>query len=416
MKVLISAYACEPDKGSEPAVGWHVATEMARHHDVWVLTRANNRENIEAQLGKHPVEGLRFFYHDLPRWASWWKKGGRGVQVYYYLWQLTAISNVRKKHAEIGFDLSHHVTMVKYWAPSCLAWLNIPFVWGPVGGGDSTPLRFLKRGGVAGCLHEFFRDFFRLLSYLDPLIRFTARRSSVCIPVTTKTERSVYRLSPHINSRLMTQVGLSREDMERIDGLRSENIKESDVVFLYVGNLIFLKGVHLALGAFAKAKILGSRFLIVGDGEEKKRLQKLTAALDIEDRVTFCGRLSLDDVMKVMVGATALVHLSLHDSGGFVPIEAMACGKPVICLDLAGSAVLVSEECGVPVPAHSPAQVIEDVAEAMHTTVSDGDLRKRMGEAGRARVEEHFLWEKKAKEFCQVYECVLEGSVTHVRS
>ena len=50
LKVLISAYACEPGKGSEPEVGWQWALQMARHHDVTVLTRANNRQAIEPAI------------------------------------------------------------------------------------------------------------------------------------------------------------------------------------------------------------------------------------------------------------------------------------------------------------------------------------------------------------------------------
>jgi len=52
LKVFISAYACEPNKGSEPAVGWQLALHMARFHDVTVLTRANNQENIEKALDR----------------------------------------------------------------------------------------------------------------------------------------------------------------------------------------------------------------------------------------------------------------------------------------------------------------------------------------------------------------------------
>ena len=90
MKVLMSAYACEPGKGSEPAVGWNWALQAARRHEVWVLTRGNNREAIEAELAESPVGNLHFVYHDLPRWASFWKRGGRGLHLYYLLWQLTA--------------------------------------------------------------------------------------------------------------------------------------------------------------------------------------------------------------------------------------------------------------------------------------------------------------------------------------
>jgi hypothetical protein len=58
LNVLLSAYACEPGRGSEPAVGWNTAVELASHHEVWVLTRANNRPQIEARLAGDPVPGL----------------------------------------------------------------------------------------------------------------------------------------------------------------------------------------------------------------------------------------------------------------------------------------------------------------------------------------------------------------------
>ena len=101
LRVLISAYACEPGKGSEPGVGWNFSKEMAKHHDLWVLTRLNNREIIENELLENPTEELHFIYHDLPKWTAWWKKGGRGVQLYYYLWQLTAIPKIRKHHKKL---------------------------------------------------------------------------------------------------------------------------------------------------------------------------------------------------------------------------------------------------------------------------------------------------------------------------
>ena len=163
LKVLISAYACEPGKGSEPGVGWNVAREMAKHHDIWVLTRANNRPAIEAELAENPVPGLHFAYYDLPRWAKWWKRGGRGVQLYYYLWQLGAYRVARRLHREVGFDLAHHVTFVKYWAPSLVSRLPVPFVWGPVGGGESAPKAFWDDFGPEGRRYERLRELARWL-------------------------------------------------------------------------------------------------------------------------------------------------------------------------------------------------------------------------------------------------------------
>jgi hypothetical protein len=88
MKVLLSAYACEPGKGSEPGVGWNWVRQIAPFAEVWVITRSNNREAIEKALAEEPLPNVHWVYFDLPRWARFWKKGQRGVHLYYYLWQV----------------------------------------------------------------------------------------------------------------------------------------------------------------------------------------------------------------------------------------------------------------------------------------------------------------------------------------
>ena len=75
LKVLISAYACEPHKGSEPGVGWNWARQIAEFAEVWVITRANNREIIEEEFKRNPVSNLHFIYVDLPKSLRFWKKG-----------------------------------------------------------------------------------------------------------------------------------------------------------------------------------------------------------------------------------------------------------------------------------------------------------------------------------------------------
>ena len=121
MKILLSAYACEPGKGSEPGVGWHWALELAGlGHETWVLTRANNRPPIEAALAGRPppASNPRFLYYDLPAWARWWKKGRRGIHLYYLLWQWGAYRLARKVHARARFHIVHHVTFVSMHQPS----------------------------------------------------------------------------------------------------------------------------------------------------------------------------------------------------------------------------------------------------------------------------------------------------------
>src|SRR5439155_25552362 len=120
LRVLLSAYACEPGAGSEPGVGWNWARQVSRSHEVWVLTRANNRLAIESALAEDPIDGAHFVYFDLPRWLRFWKKGQSGVRLYYYLWQVGSYCVARRLHRELNFHVVHHVTFVKYWMPSFL--------------------------------------------------------------------------------------------------------------------------------------------------------------------------------------------------------------------------------------------------------------------------------------------------------
>src|SRR6266436_5550763 len=142
LKVLISAYACEPAKGSEPEVGWQWALQMARFHDVTVLTRTNNQSAIEAGLeklqGQQPVP--KFVYHDL--------------KSYYVRWQASARKVVAKLHGANRFDLLHHVTFAAYRYPTAIWGHGVPCIWGPIGGAESIPAPLLPRDHPASFVAE----------------------------------------------------------------------------------------------------------------------------------------------------------------------------------------------------------------------------------------------------------------------
>ena len=154
MKILISAYACEPGRGSERGVGWNVAREVARYHEVWVLTRPDeSKEAIESELAKNPVPNLHFIYFTLPFWQDSMRWGQSGaMQIHYYLWQIQAYFVACRLHEKIGFDLCHHVTFVKYSSPSFLSLLPFPLFWVQLEVENQLPQNFGKTlAGVREC-------------------------------------------------------------------------------------------------------------------------------------------------------------------------------------------------------------------------------------------------------------------------
>ena len=369
MKILVFAYACEPGQGSEPAVGWMWSQMLTGLGEVWVITRANNREAIEAAAAP---DGVHFVYVDLPAWARFWKRGRRGLNLYYLLWQIAAFRRARKLMKETSFDLAWHLTIANVWMGSVAPLTNLPAVFGPVGGGVSPPWRLANVLGVRGLAHEVARSIVRSLArYLNLLARLTWRRSDLILVQNGETKRwlpAAHRKKTAVLPNPMVEWA-SREDA---GGERWERTA------LYAGELIPLKGVALAIQTIVH--LPQWKLIICGRGRDDARLRRLAEKLGVLDRIEFRGWVPHEELMSLMGCASVLLFPSLHDEGGFVVVEALHMGLPVVCLDRGGP----PELGGTPVQASSPgataralADAVEDAAGTTPPAPPDQRLKKR---------------------------------------
>lgn len=402
MKILLSAYSCEPGKGSEPGVGWNIAREVSRHHQVWVFTRPDeSKAAIEAELARNPNPNLNFVYFTLPFWKDSLKWGQSGaMQIHYYLWQIQAFFVARRLHKKIGFDLAHHVTFVKYSTPSFISLLKIPFVWGPVGGGEQAPKPFFQDFNTKAKRYETLRLWAHRIGELDPFTRSTARRS-VQVRATTHDTAARLKLMGATNVRVTSESGLAQDEIDRLG--QCPVPPSSPVRFISMGRILHWKGFHLGIRAFAHANLPDAEYWILGDGPELENLTALAAELGISDRVKFWGRLPRDTSLEKLAQCHVLVHPSLHDSGGWVCLEGMAAGRPILCLDLGGPAVQVTEATGRKIPAHTPEQVVRDMGQAMTDLALDPALRGIMGNAGRELVRANYSWQARGEQLDRLY-------------
>jgi len=407
MKTLMSAYSCEPGRGSEPGIGWNTVREVAKYHQVWVLTRPDeSKTEIEAELTRNSVPNLHFVYFTLPIWGSGWRWGQSGaMQVHHYLWQIQAYFVARKLHRQIGFDVIHHVTFAKYSSPSFLSFLPVPFVWGPLAGGESAPSEFWQDFNCKAKVYETARNLARFLGELDPFVRFTAKRSTVIQATTQETAQQLYKMGVE-NVEVVAAIGLPQKD---INFLSDYSIPDANPIrFISIGRLLHWKGFHLGLRAFASANLPNAEYWILGDGAEFNQLELLAENLGIAQRVKFWGKLSREETLKKLRDCHVLVHPSLHDSGGWVCLEAMAAGRPVICLDLGGPAVQVTPENGFKVLPSNPKQAVEDIAFSMTQLVKNPQMRIDMGEAGRQLVCEKYSWQNRGERLSQLYQQIIK--------
>jgi glycosyltransferase involved in cell wall biosynthesis len=401
-RVLLSAYACEPGKGSEPGIGWNWMREISRFADVRVITRESNRAAIEQSPERAALRHVHFYYFDLPRWARFWKKGGRGLQLYYYLWQIGISRQVRRLHRQFRFDVVHHVTFGTCWFPSVLAFLSVPFIWGPVGGGESASWSFWRSYSLRGKLHELVRTLGLKRGDWDPLVRFTARHATIALATTAQTEERLRAIGCQ-SIEILPHAALDEQDVRKLQDVSER--RAGPFRIFSVGRMLHWKGFHLGLAAFAKLQeaFPDSEYWIIGEGPEQAALKKLAGKLGVESSVTFLNQISRRAVLARIAECDVMLHPTLHDSSGWASVEAMACGRPVVCLDLAGPALQVDADNGCKVPAITPEQAIHDLAAALQMLASDPEKRLRMGRAARAKVTAELNWSRKAEQIRAIY-------------
>ncbi|MGH2756362.1 MAG: glycosyltransferase [Actinomycetota bacterium] len=356
MRILVFAYACEPGKGSEPGAGWMWSRMLARIGETWVVTRANNRDAIEAEIGSVPeADNLRFVYVDLPRWARFWKRGQRGVRLYYLLWQVAALLKARRLGRQGRFDLVWHLTMANVWLGSVAPLAGRPFVLGPVGGGVAPPMRLLGILGPRGVAYELGRFISRTVGrYLNPLSRLAWRRASLILvnnPETRnwvpKRHRDKCAVLPHA---IIEDAYFSARHPTRA--------RSSEPIALLAGRILPWKGAALALRALVE--LPEWRLIVCGTGPDEARVRRVAHRLGVYDRTIFLGAVDRDQLIDVMRDrADILLHPSLHDDAPFVVVEALAAGLGVVCLDRGGPPVLG----GSSVPISTPGATARALAE-----------------------------------------------------
>jgi hypothetical protein len=239
MKILISAYACDPGQGSEPGVGWNFVNEMSRHHELWVLTQSDGRLEIERELQENPNPNLHFLYFEPFGWQLDLWKAKAEIQLHYYLWQIQAYFVGRRLHHQVNFDLIHHVTFVKYWSPSFLSMLPIPFLWGPVGGGEAAPKPFWKDFSLRGKVYELLRALAQRLGEIDPFTKITARRNALAQAATEDTAKRLRHLGAP-NIQIFSEAGLSHQDLDTLK--QCPFPQDAQIRFISIGRLLHWKG------------------------------------------------------------------------------------------------------------------------------------------------------------------------------
>jgi glycosyltransferase involved in cell wall biosynthesis len=413
-KVLASAYACHPAPSTahfpgEAILGWHLAKEIAGFADLHLITWAFNRDGVEGSVAGPDGRPAHVHYVDLPhRVHEALRDRHLGTRVYYYLWQRAAAKAATELHRRERFDLFHQITFSNDWMPSYIApALPVPFVWGPIGGGQKVPRELAGTMARRDRRQERSRTFLQNLWRATPARRRAARKASAILVCNRETKSVLRRFADRIVDFPVN--GIDRGDLAA--AAFGPGARRDDFRILYVGRFDPIKGLPLALEALRILLVLApaATLELVGEGPERPRLEALAERLGIAGRLVWTPWSPRPEIFAKMRQSDVFLFPSLRDGGGAVVVEAMANALPVVCLDLAGPGLHVRDEWGVKIPPGPPDVVAASLAAALGRLWCDPGLRARMGAAGRDRAAAVYAWERLGRRLRGVYDDALAG-------
>jgi glycosyltransferase involved in cell wall biosynthesis len=364
LKVLVSAYACHPEQGSEPGVGWNWVREIARYHDVWLLTEAQRFAPVTESAIRADQDlrnAVKVVGIPRERRAERWLKS----LAYYYTyekWQRTALAQARELHRQVRFDVVHQLNMIGYREPGFLWSLDVPFVWGPIGGFAQMPWRYLHAMGPSGALSLGLRNLANNMQMrLSHRVRTAMHASDVLISATSVDRVAIAKLYGR-QAPVVHETGTAPESEPAVRMIRTGE----PLRVLWCGRMVPSKAVGVALRAVGRAgQTIPIEFHLYGDGPQQPFARVLAEQLGIHGLCHFHGQRPRTEVIERMRACHVLLFPSLKEATSATVPEALATGLPVLCHATCGHGDIVTNEVGMGVPVTDPARSVEAFANAL---------------------------------------------------
>lgn len=396
MKLLLVAPTADRGATGESWIAYQWASRLSERHDVTVLSYyQRGKPSLTGQLPSARViewqEPPLIGRHE--RFSAMLNPGYVPFAWRARRWIRSSLAGGEQ------FDVAHQVAPVSLRYASPLSGCGIPYFVGPVGGSLASPPGFsAEEGGAPWFTALRGMDSWRVRH--DPALRRSFSEAVGVIGIADYVD-SLLDTIPLRSFRTLNDTGIDElppaaPGSDRVDGVR----------FLFVGRVIRTKGVRDAVRAMSLLPRGLGVLDVVGDGYDRAHCEELAAELGVAAVVRFHGRVPHDDVLGLMSRADVFVFPSYREAGGIVVTEAMSYGLPVIVCNNGGPASTVDDASGIKVPAQDPAQLASAVAEAMRRLAGDPGLRARMGAAGRARIADTALWDRRIDFVEQLYESV----------
>lgn len=370
-RVVTLAFTCMPNAGSEYEVGWRWSQAAGVAGDVVTLTRRKCFISLPAAIESHPLFGsvkkigeCTYKAVDLPA-AERYFVGRRFMRLHYLLWQILVLIWVRRYRQY--FDFAHHICFVSAWLPPLIALSGLPYIWGPVGSSAALP-----SWAITSVRSYVWNLVTQTITRHNPLVSAVSRRSSLILPINVHVSKLV---SANLALRTVIRPSVG-QDLLPINYPRAGYKPLTQATVICSTRNVPIKMPELCfqtcLSLAQRHPYLTVKF--IGDQVNKVFRSQLS-------NLHVIGALSQADFFRELESAQLLLFPTLEGSG-FVALEALARGLPVVCLNGSGPSDFIASKAGISVPiANDQVSTGRNLAKACELLLCDRVLWQRSSDS-----------------------------------
>lgn len=395
--IALITYDISPYRGSEASVSWNYVWNM-RHTNKLIVIYGKGKEEIERFIAENGlIEKVEFI--NIPVETV----DGKGIMMdikynlAYRRWHLKTYEMVNKMVDEGRVDLIHYLNPIGFKEPGFL-WkiTKVPYVWGPIQGVENRPFELYHALSMKGKCNALVRRIVHNgLFIFMPRLKKALKRVDVVFAATPNTVKNLKRWY-HKDSIYLPENGIMK--MERTTPVMYDG---GVLRLIWIGGICERKALVILLDALAKIEGHNWHLDVLGDGNQREKLQKEFAHLN--NHITWHGMLDRASVQEVLLQSHLHVISSLGEGNPTILWEAFGKAIPTLTLDHCGMAGVVCEKCGIKIPIHSYNQVVEDIADRINGVLHNPKTIEQLS-VGTIECAKKFMWSNRIALYNKIYD------------
>ena len=416
LRVLVEAYECSPARGHAAGSAWQVLSNLSKWFDLWVITEARYENEINEYVDTHDCAELGLHFSYLPRLPRLEPKRYRPTlpvraTLRYRDWLRRSYSTAAALHEYYSFDVAHHLRASTFREPGYLWKLQVPFVWGPMGGTISFPWSMMSVLGLKGVLTHSVKN---LVNGLQFRFSRTVAQATQCA------------------ARVLAQTCQDRDNLQRVHGIDAWVVHEQStestfgtprhfagdglLKVAWAGRCIGLKGMPILIRSLRVDNLHRHIELhIAGSGPELSYWRSLAEHMGVASSCHWHGWLSREEMLALFRRCHTLAFPSLFEGTPAVVMQALSTGLPVICLDHCGFGDIIDETCGFKIPVTNPRSAVIGFSRALSRITQNPQMVEHLSKGAIERARQ-YSWDMTASLISKAYEDAVRSILTSGKS